>query len=61
VTKVISNQWLVLKESEIFDKNEVHNSSIVWLLVDCLVADKGIQGFDCYLPDQEQNVPVDKM
>jgi len=61
VKKVISNQWLVLKKSEICDKNEVHDSSIVWLLVDCLVADKDIQGFDCHLSDQEQNVPVDKV
>ena len=53
VVEVTSNQWLVLKKSGMFDEKEVHNLSIVQLLVDCLVADKNIQGYACYLSHQE--------
>jgi len=53
VVEVASNQWLHLKEPGIVGEEEVHDSSIVQLLVDCLVAGKDVQGFGGYLPHQE--------
>ena len=61
VVEVNLNQQLHLEKPWIAGEGEVHDSSIVRLLVDCLAAGEDVQGFGNYFPRQEQYVPVGKV